>query len=310
MADRPSQEFRFGDDDRPETLIQRRKKSKPARKSGNKAVFFFLFVLVILGGMFAMAYLDIKARVAELESVRQTEDEKLAEVLDRKVTGMLSQYKDLEESLTKRVFPMDEIFLALESTTSTLKKELTAIEGRVEALAQGKADRKALTGAVEKLEAAVETLGDRLEEKIDGVDPKIREIREEMTRATAEVSRKATELEASVKKETALLTEAIETNREKLTALETTVVSLSADQLDREELTSGLDELEKDLRGRINQVSGQIKSRTEEMRSLARKLDRVEKIAEGAAARIREVSSAKTIEAPPQPGTFIEQDLQ
>ncbi len=328
--DRSSQ-FSFDNEDGVQDLsFQRTRPNRKVKKSsGGKVIFLFILILLLLGGLFAFAYMDIKKRVALLEMESERQNEALSEKVEERMAAIFSRYEDLEKSLTRKVFPMDEIFLALESSTSALDEKLDAVILRMDdvedmqaRLQYTKAEAEDLLLAENIIEGMHETL-EPLKSEVDQVREAGNQLREEMKTVLQEEVESALddfqsriselsetiETASQISQEMGQLRSALETTQEDMKVLSELTSSLAAGSVSSTDLSRGLKNQEEALQRQIWRVSSQVKEKEEVIAGLQSRMDQVERMAR-AAERAAKASPPRAVQTPPKPGTFYEQDIQ
>lgn len=322
MTNNDSSDFKFsGGEDRQEALLQRKRKNRRTAKSGARLTLFFMVLLLVLGGLFAVAYMDIKKRVALLEETGERNVEEMVETMEAQVAQVTERYEALQTSLTKKVFPMDEIFLALESSTSALEDQLKNLEERMAALKAAqtkKADQDDLEQAVAGVTDTLTPLAERLDtltsrieasevarsEKLASLEEAQAAYDERLSSLTAAVQ-EYVDAAAQVRQD---VDESIAKMSREIAGMKTKMSALTSVAIDQKTLEEALNSQQAGLSRRINQLSAAIKQNDETLQNVRSWVYSVERTAKDAARKL-EQNPPKTIRTPPQPGTFLEQDL-
>lgn len=316
MNGREPSDFKFsGGEDEQSALLQRTRKNRRVAKSGNRATAFFIVLLLVLGGLFAFAYMDIRKRVAQLEETGERNVQEMVAEMEAQVSLVTGRYDKLQKSLTEEVFPMDEIFLALESSTSALKDQLNTIEAQVAALETTqaeKADKSALEKAVAEMTDALPPINER----VNGLASRIEAAEADSAAKLAAHEERLAALSAAVREYVDAAVQARQAADESLSTLNREIADLKTEMsaltsvaIDQKTLEKALNSQRAALGKRIDALSGGVDRNAKTLRSIQNKVNAVEQTAEAAARALRE-SPPKTIQAPPQPGTFLEQDIQ
>ncbi len=316
MNGREPSDFKFsGGEDEQSALLQRTRKNRRVAKSGNRATAFFIVLLLVLGGLFAFAYMDIRKRVAQLEETGERNVQEMVAEMEAQVSLVTGRYDQLQKSLTEEVFPMDEIFLALESSTSALKDQLNTIDAQVAALETTqaeKADKSALEKAVAEMTDALPPINER----VNGLASRIEAAEADSAAKLAAHEERLAALSAAVREYVDAAVQARQAADESLSTLNREIADLKTEMsaltsvaIDQKTLEKALNSQRAALGKRIDALSGGVDRNAKTLRSIQNKVNAVEQTAEAAARALRE-SPPKTIQAPPQPGTFLEQDIQ
>ncbi len=316
-----SRDFTFsGTDNRPDTLLQQRKrKNKKATRSGARLTAFFLFALLVVAGLFAFAYMDMRRRVDMMEAREEIRAAGLSEGFQARLDQMAATNADLQKSLTRKVFPMDEIFLALEGTTASLENKLKQVEdtvGRVktstEALAETKADRAALEAVVSRIDAAlpeirqaVETAGAETGRRLDALAETQEKRAAELTEAVARIGETLATATADMENLRTGLAEAAGG----LSALKTQMGAISGRSVTEKTVADAMEKQAAIFEKQLDRLAGQIRQKEQAIREMGEKLESVENIARASANALK-TSPPRTIQVQPRPGTFLEQDIQ
>ncbi len=321
-ANGPS-DFKFSSgDEQQDAILQRKRKNRRVAKSGARLTVFFIFLLLVLGALFAFAYMDIKKRVALLEEAGERNVQEMVAEMESQVARVTERYDELQKSLTKKVFPMDEIFLALESSTSALEKELKTLETRVTAIQKtqsDKADSAALDKAVAQMteslppvQEKIETLTARLKavetagaERQAALDARMASHEEKLATLTAAVQ----EYADAAAKAGGIVDENLSTLNGEIASVKTAVSALTSVAIDQKTLDEALESQSAALRKRIERLSTAMNQNETAIGRLRSRVDRVAAMAESSAKALKE-RPAKTVQVPPQPGTFLEQDIE
>lgn len=330
-ANGPS-DFKFSGsgEEQQDAILQRKRKNRRVAKSGARSTIFFIFLLLILGGLFAFAYMDIKQRVARLEEAGERNVQEMVREMEAQVAQLTERYDEMQKSLTKKVFPMDEIFLALESSTSALEEQLKGIETRMTSLREAqasKADKTALDAAVteitEALPAFQKKIEQELDEKIGTLDDRVAAVEtvqaeklaalekrraayEERLTALSSAVQEYVDAAAATRK---IVDESLTTLSREIAALKTEASALTSVAVDQKTLDEALDSQRSALSRRIQDVAAAVDKNQKTIGSIRSRVNAVAETAEASARALRE-SPPKTIRVPPQPGTFLEQDIQ
>jgi predicted nucleic acid-binding Zn-ribbon protein len=317
MEEKQASGFTFGNDDSrsPSTIDGGRPRKNRRKDRSVRGLFFFLFILIALGGVFIYGYIDMKTRVARLEAVRQQEDKKLSEDLEARLMSMMTRFEELEKSLTKKVFPMDEVFLALESTTESLETSLKDVEERIERIDETKAGKATLSEAVNALTASIQPSQEAIEaagSRIDAVEERVETGLTDLESRIDQLSTQLTGLAEAVDKATASFDQAAqgaEASSERLDRIEARLGELASEKISQQALDLALANLETSLQKEISRIAGRVQTARSELDALRTRTDVIERLARSAASRSESAGPSKTVEVP-EPGTFLEQDLQ
>lgn len=332
MSANGSSDFKFSGsgDEQQEAILQRKRKNRRTAKSGARLTLFFIVLLLALGGLFAFAYMDIRQRVAQLEAAGERNVQEMVQEMEAQVAQVTERYDEMQKSLTKKVFPMDEIFLTLESSTSALEEQLKKIEGQVASIqtAQAdKADRAVLDKAVKEMTDALPSMEKKMEKamderigaltaRVEAVESVQAEKLAALEKQQAAYEKRLTALSSAVQEYVdaaaearKIVDESLTTLSQEIAALKTEASALTSVAVDQKTLDEALNSQRAALGRRIQELAAAVDRNEKTIGSIRSRVNTVEKTAEASAKALRE-RPPKTIRVPPQPGTFLEQDIQ
>ena len=319
--DNDRSEFKFSaDDQRPDSLLRSSRKNKRIEKNppGGLSAFLFIILFLILAAGAGGGYYHLTRQIEALQGKDAQQTQALVEDLENRFSSMTDQYKEIEESMKKKMFPMDEIFLALEKATGNLDKALKQAEKEIAGMKTAKADKKDVDNALEKILA--KTLAKTAGEIEKGFAP--------VKQTLADFKEEFKLLKESYEKENTAHTEKLAEVTGQITQIDKTVnefkediAELSSEKIDQvildialerqqkklaENLAVSLRKHRKTLQGELNLVLKNLDQKEKQIASLQKKMKQVQK---NTAARVSRPTNKKPL-SPLKPGMIIEQDIQ
>lgn len=319
-----SSDFKFSGsgEEQQDSLLQRKRKNRRVAKSGARLTVFFIFLLMVLGGLFAFAYMDIKKRVALLEDAGERNVQEMVQEMEAQVARVSQRYDEMQKSLTKKVFPMDEIFLTLESSASALEERLDEIASEVEAL-RADQDKKVDKADIDKAVAGVTEALPPIRERLDSLASGIKDAKAARQDELADFENRISAYEERMKEMLKAVQEYVDaadqtrkvadksfaTLNKEIAGLKAELAALTSVAIDQKTLEKALNSQSAVLQRRIGALAAGIGQNENAIKGLRSKLSDVQKTAE-ASARILRENPPRAIKTPPRPGTFLEQDIQ
>ncbi len=284
------------DDDRPDSLFQARRKELHIEKLNRRITLMAIFFILVLAALTALGYLNLKRKFDSINIAGANEVKKLSENLESsfsslsvKFAKMDYDFKELQETFAKKVKPMEEIFLALDQTSSSLKGKISTIEKNMEALDAAKAEK----------------------ENIEAVAADIRETLTPLQADVEKIKGDISAFHATIANEMNVFAERMDGAAADLKKLETAVSSLASrtkNAVTDEALNLALRNQQNIYQVKIDLMTKRLEQAEADVKALEKRL------AASARPATRQPAggtAASSSAAPaPKPGAIIEQDLQ
>ena len=143
--------FKFNGDEEPEseqTLYQDEAKDRRVEKLSHRVTIISIFIPVLIGVVFYIAYRDITSRVNQSQDTGSMEIQNLSTQLQDKFDEISSKYGELEASLTQKLADLEKVDKAM-------KANLKKAEDTVSKINATKADKKDQQDAIAKIDTAL-----------------------------------------------------------------------------------------------------------------------------------------------------------
>lgn len=248
-----------------------------------------ILVPCLLGAILLFAYVELRDRLTKVQVTGSKEVRSLSEDVVGKVASLSDQYTALEKSLSDRLS-------ALKKSTASIKADLKRNQQEMKKLIRLKADKKALEQAVEKHSAEVANTFSALRSELHD------------QKQTVE------SLNRTLKKEAAGIVQAIERVKNDGEKHYSAIKDLSKRKIDKQELTSILENKWSGYQATISLLQKEIKSIREEVSQLQEQINiaaRRSTVPEDEGPHPKEKPAAETATGAiaPAPGHIIEQEI-
>ncbi|MDM8517324.1 hypothetical protein QUF76_14070 [Desulfobacterales bacterium HSG16] len=297
MPDRRSSGFKISEDDqRPDSLLRKPRKNKRVEQPpGRGGVILCLLLILLVGGALAYTYLDTRQQMELMQTSGTARIQKTIKELEERFSSLSGQYAKLEESLTKKVFPMDEIFLALESSTDSIEKKLKKAEETIVKLDETKAEKQETTQAVEEITKTITPLM----EELKTLASDLAALKEQLT------------------KEVLAINDSTDESGKQIEALKKEISAISGNMADIKSLDK-IKSQNKKISDDLKKAIAKIKASDNNIASLKKRISKVEKQVKKRP-RTKPASTKKPVTKEPvhpidalklEPGSIIEDDIE
>ena len=282
-------EIRF-DDTAPEPIDPEDMENRRFDRLRLRITLVAVIVPCLLGVLLAAGYIDLKRRMAAVDTTGMTEVRKVSKTLESSFSSVSVQVAKLEEDVNSRLASM-------EKDLSAVNRRLGKIEEGLEQLGQSKVDAKALSAAVKQRQDALGAVEKRIDDAV--------------SRISADQEAFGKSLNA-IQKETETTASRIETLQTEVRAMEAELETLAGLRTDLKVVDLARENDRESLEKRLSGISGELTTRLEQ---LSRRLAEL--------SRQVEAAGGKSLSGPPKPapsapspapsadsGTIIEQDLK
>lgn len=305
-----------GNSDWGESATSSRRTQAQISKLGRRVNWFFFLCLILLGAGLALGYYEMQR---QLTAMQLGDTGRIVNRLDRmeahteemvaQYEGIQDAYEELEKGFNQKVLPLDEILVAFENTSRSIKDRL----GKLEA---SRPDPEAIGQAIEK--KLLERLGKELTREFTQYMEQIDKRLEPLKGLDEQVKTLKTDLE-SLQKEVEAVKVAQESQPEPSPELKAEIAALDekyGKQLVEivktlEKATDQFNKVQKNLSGALTratlnrELAAQKKQLQGEMKAIMQSLQAKDKRIDALERQLLQLRKGSS-----QPGGFIEQNLQ
>ncbi|MBW1984528.1 MAG: hypothetical protein JRI53_07390 [Deltaproteobacteria bacterium] len=234
MADTKTTTFKMSKEEKsPDSLYGEEVLALRIEKVNQKVTLFSILVPCIVGVIILIAYLDLRSRVAEVNTSKQSDVQTITEDLEKRLDSIKKEYADLESSLDKKISYIDK-------NTYLIKETLAKSDKTLKNLKSSKVDKKEQDALIAQL------------------DNKIVPIQKGMN----EISAKIETLEQVLNVKMGILSKSVDKSN-------TDIANLSTNKMDKDSLDIKLlndkkhyqhliNQMQKDLQGKIISLQNKI----------------------------------------------------
>ncbi|MBN1930110.1 MAG: hypothetical protein JW786_00690 [Desulfobacterales bacterium] len=177
MKENMSSKFKLHiDDEGADSQFQAELAELQINKLSRKVTRISIYILCLTAIMLAIAYLDIKKKIGNIQNTGSNQVQGLSENLESRFSSLSLQYAKLEDSMNKK-------FLSIEEKTAVLKKDLNQSEKFIQTVQANQKDKK----EAEKKE-------------IENIKSEIKRINEKFTAQFTEIISFADQTQKKIKK--------------------------------------------------------------------------------------------------------------
>lgn len=275
----------------------RKRVSKKNRRTGTRppiSLFILIFLLFCAVGVLYYGYFDMKTRLDTLKKQQLMTREKLQSDYMEKLKSLNEKTLKFHEGLKKKVFPMDEIFLALESATGELKKEL-------------KKTRKDLDETRQELEHVKKAKADKdqLEKGVETFTSKSRSLSETLEKNTANLN----EFKVLWEETNTEMQASLATISQEITRLDRQISSLSAGMLTQKSITDAISGHKKEVKEQVDRLVREMNDYRLDLLPVKNQLSQVARTVEVLKMRVDALrANASSRNTPPGPSVPVQEE--
>lgn len=146
MADTKTTTFKMSKEEKsPDSLYGEEVLALRIEKVNQKVTLFSILVPCIVGVIILIAYLDLRSRVAEVNTSKQSDVQTITEDLEKRLDSIKKEYADLESSLDKKISYIDK-------NTYLIKETLAKSDKTLKNLKSSKVDKKEQDALIAQLD--------------------------------------------------------------------------------------------------------------------------------------------------------------
>jgi DNA repair exonuclease SbcCD ATPase subunit len=261
IDDEQYSKFKFNGDDEPEseqTLYQDEAKDRRVEKLSHRVTIISIFIPVLIGVVFYIAYRDITSRVSQSQDTEAMEIQNLSTQLQDKFDELSTNYGQLEASLVQKL-------AALEKVDKAMKANLKKAENTVSKINATKADKKDQQDAIAKIDTALSPIRMELKD--------LSTMRNDLKAVTAELQ----SLDTDVQQKLTTISANVDKSLQNLTKIQSDMSALSNQKLDKDALQLELLKAKKSYQRELELTKAALDKR---LSSILRKIRDLEKIAQ------------------------------
>ena len=261
IDDEQYSKFKFNGEDEPEseqTLYQDEAKDRRVEKLSHRVTIISIFIPVLIGVVFYIAYRDITSRVSQSQDTEAMEIQNLSTQLQDKFDELSTKYGQLEASLVQKL-------AALEKVDKAMKANLKKAENTVSKINATKADKKDQQDAIAKIDTALSPIRKELKD--------ISTMRNDLKAVTAELQ----SLDTDVQQKLTTISANVDKSLQNLTKIQSDMSALSNQKLDNDTLQLELLKAKKSYQKELDLTKTALDKR---LSSILRKIRDLEKIAQ------------------------------
>ena len=261
IDDEQYSKFKFNGEDEPEseqTLYQDEAKDRRVEKLSHRVTIISIFIPVLIGVVFYIAYRDITSRVSQSQDTEAMEIQNLSTQLQDKFDELSTKYGQLEASLVQKL-------AALEKVDKAMKTNLKKAENTVSKINATKADKKDQQDAIAKIDTALSPIRKELKD--------ISTMRNDLKAVTAELQ----SLDTDVQQKLTTISANVDKSLQNLTKIQSDMSALSNQKLDNDTLQLELLKAKKSYQKELDLTKKALDKR---LSSILRKIRDLEKIAQ------------------------------
>lgn len=287
--------FNGGNDEEPDSeqsIYQEEAKDRRVEKLSHRVTLISIFIPVLIGVIFYIAYREITGRVSQSRDTEAMEIQNLSSQLQENFAKLSAKYSDLEAALTQKL-------AALEKVDKSMKDSLKEAEETVAKINATKADKKEHEDAIAKIDSALNPIRQELK-TINSVTTDLQTQNKELKQQLAALSANLTQISASNEK---TLKESAAIHSKELKAIQSDLSLLSERKLDKDALELELLKARKQFQRDLDVTKSAIDKR---LASMLRKIKDLEKVVQ--APLNSAVKSGQTASA--GSGSIVEQEIK
>ncbi len=253
--------FKFNGDDEPEsqrTLYQDEAKERRVEKLSHRVTIISIFIPVLIGVVFYIAYRDITSRVSQSQDTGSMEIQNLSSQLQDKFDEISSKYGELEASMIQKL-------AALEKVDKAMNANLKKAEDTVSKINITKADKKEQQDAIAKIDTALSPIRKELKD--------LSAMRNNLKTLTVELQ----SLDTDVQQKLSSISAKADRTLQNLTKIQSDMSALSDQKLDKDALQLELLKAKKSYQKELDLTKAALDKR---LTSILRKIKDLEKIAQ------------------------------
>lgn len=261
IDDEQYSKFKFNGEDEPEseqTLYQDEAKDRRVEKLSHRVTIISIFIPVLIGVVFYIAYRDITSRVSQSQDTEAMEIQNLSTQLQDKFDELSTKYGQLEASLVQKL-------AALEKVDKAMKANLKKAENTVSKINATKVDKKDQQDAIAKIDTALSPIRKELKD--------ISTMRNDLKAVTAELQ----SLDTDVQQKLTTISANVDKSLQNLTKIQYDMSALSNQKLDNDTLQLELLKAKKSYQKELDLTKKALDKR---LSSILRKIRDLEKIAQ------------------------------
>lgn len=261
IDDEQYSKFKFNGEDEPEseqTLYQDEAKDRRVEKLSHRVTIISIFIPVLIGVVFYIAYRDITSRVSQSQDTEAMEIQNLSTQLQDKFDELSTKYGQLEASLVQKL-------AALEKVDKAMKANLKKAENTVSKINATKADKKDQQDAIAKIDTALSPIRKELKD--------LSTMRNDLKAVTAELQ----SLDTDVQQKLTTISANVDKSLQNLTKIQSDMSALSNQKLDNDTLQLELLKAKKSYQKELDLTKTALDKR---LSSILRKIRDLEKIAQ------------------------------
>ena len=261
IDDEQYSKFKFNGEDEPEseqTLYQDEAKDRRVEKLSHRVTIISIFIPVLIGVVFYIAYRDITSRVSQSQDTEAMEIQNLSTQLQDKFDELSTKYGQLEASLVQKL-------AALEKVDKAMKANLKKAENTVSKINATKADKKDQQDAIAKIDTALSPIRKELKD--------LSTMRNDLKAVTAELQ----SLDTDVQQKLTTISANVDKSLQNLTKIQYDMSALSNQKLDNDTLQLELLKAKKSYQKELDLTKKALDKR---LSSILRKIRDLEKIAQ------------------------------
>jgi len=322
--EKSSENFKFSADEERPTSLFNVKREQTLRENHRTDIlsrritiisllFFCMLVLVIFVG-----YLHMEKQFSQIRNTETSETRKLSQELESKLVSLSAEYAKLEDSLTRKVSPVDEVLSDFEKTIVSLKNDLKKLKKSLNADKKSKVGDKELKAAIGKMENMLEPLRKDVEKisgKITSLDKRFsEELAKKHGAGTTNTEAAGSEiksLENKFSEELAKIAGAVDNVKDELDTtnkdfnkLRSDISTLLSETADTQTLDKKIKEQDSRTKENLILINGNLDHKEKKIKAIQRKLEKIEKRLESTEKRTRNKAPKSSSD------DIIEQDIQ
>ena len=287
IDDEQYSKFKFNGEDEPEseqTLYQDEAKDRRVEKLSHRVTIISIFIPVLIGVVFYIAYRDITSRVSQSQDTEAMEIQNLSTQLQDKFDELSTKYGELEASLVQKL-------AALEKVDKAMKANLKKAENTVSKINATKADKKDQQDAIAKIDTALSPIRKELKD--------LSTMRNDLKAVTVELQ----SLDTDVQQKLITISANVDKSLQNLTKIQSDMSALSNQKLDNDTLQLELLKAKKSYQKELDLTKTALDKR---LSSILRKIRDLEKIAQAPLAAPKPSGGASS----PGSANIVEQEIK
>jgi chromosome segregation ATPase len=169
MKKEPRSNFKFGQDDRnADAIYPTDPIEQKLDRLQHRITLLYILLPLFIGILLVAAYFNLENRV--FARIDTDGLQNLSKDLESRFSSLSVKFATLEEAFSKKISPMDEIFLEVEKSTSALREAIAKTDEAVKGVASVKVDKPAFASALEKIEQTLSPLEGRIRVASDQIE--------------------------------------------------------------------------------------------------------------------------------------------